>query len=148
MNARLGAIVLVAASAACAVGTVDDRIVDSPDAAEGAAPDATRDDDAAPDEDAAPMIDWDATSGGFDAGHRYDSSSHYDAGHARDASVTDVSVADVDIDAATCGPLVAPSVSATCRSCSGQSCQPNGCYGGYWCNTTTNRCEAPPTGCP
>ncbi len=45
-----------------------------------------------------------------------------------------------------CGTLAAPSVSAGCSSCSGSSssCQPNGCYGGWWCDTSTNRCQSPP----
>jgi hypothetical protein len=25
----------------------------------------------------------------------------------------------------------------------GEQCQPNGCYGGYTCDTTTDKCEAP-----
>jgi hypothetical protein len=25
----------------------------------------------------------------------------------------------------------------------GQMCQPNGCYGGYLCDTSTNKCKAP-----
>jgi hypothetical protein len=26
-------------------------------------------------------------------------------------------------------------------------CTANGCYGGWWCNTDTNKCQAPPTDC-
>ena len=53
----------------------------------------------------------------------------------------------------TCGSLVAPSETAPCSSCGGsssQKCQPNGCYGGWWCDTTTKKCHAPPTpsSCP
>jgi hypothetical protein len=41
-----------------------------------------------------------------------------------------------------------PTASASCRACSAsQTCQPNGCYGGYWCDTTTTKCHASPT-CP
>ncbi len=50
-----------------------------------------------------------------------------------------------------CGDLVAPSVSGTpCHSCSPNTgnCQPNGCYGGWWCNTYYRRCERPPKLCP
>ncbi len=48
----------------------------------------------------------------------------------------------------TCGPLVGPTVAAGCSSCkAGSTCQANGCYGGWWCNTTTNKCQSPPTNC-
>jgi hypothetical protein len=39
-----------------------------------------------------------------------------------------------------------PSTPAACHACSpGPSCQPNGCYNGYICNTQTNHCGAPGT---
>jgi hypothetical protein len=46
-----------------------------------------------------------------------------------------------------CGDLVGPTISAQCHSCERTSadCQANGCYGGYWCDTTTRRCQRPPT---
>jgi hypothetical protein len=46
-----------------------------------------------------------------------------------------------------CGSLVGPTVSSTCSSCgsSSSSCQPNGCYGGWWCDTSTSRCQMPPS---
>ncbi|MGH7329958.1 MAG: hypothetical protein ACREJX_16555, partial [Polyangiaceae bacterium] len=48
-----------------------------------------------------------------------------------------------------CGTLIGPSESAGCSSCTGTTnCQANGCYGGWWCDTSTNRCQAPPTNCP
>jgi len=49
----------------------------------------------------------------------------------------------------TCGTLVGPNTSAGCSSCSGGSstCQPNGCYGGWWCDTATNKCQSPPSNC-
>src|SRR5207302_8532846 len=47
-----------------------------------------------------------------------------------------------------CPGLVPPSGASGCTSCSGKpNCQPNGCYGGWWCNSATNRCQAPPTNC-
>ena len=46
---------------------------------------------------------------------------------------------------ATCGSLVGPDVSAQCKSCGGaNTCQNNGCYNGWWCDTATNRCQSPP----
>jgi hypothetical protein len=48
----------------------------------------------------------------------------------------------------TCPGLDAPDTASTCTSCaSGANCQKNGCYGGWWCNTGTSRCQAPPTDC-
>ncbi len=48
----------------------------------------------------------------------------------------------------TCGGLAPPTTAAGCSSCSGSSssCQANGCYGGWYCNTTTNKCQAAPSG--
>jgi hypothetical protein len=54
---------------------------------------------------------------------------------------------DAGVVSDTCGSLVGPSKTAACRSCGSQPCQSNGCYGGWWCNTSTNRCQAPPTSC-
>jgi hypothetical protein len=156
----------VVACAACANGT-SDEYGDAPDAAHDT---ATSDaspfaDDAAPTDDAAP-IDWDATSGGgFDSGrHTYDSGWHdsgrtYDAGtfDASDdatgtdatADASDATASDATVDGSTCGTLVGPSVTASCHACNpGPSCQPNGCYNGYWCDTSLSRCHAPPTTCP
>ena len=49
-----------------------------------------------------------------------------------------------------CGSLYGPKEPAKCSSCGGNPCQPNGCYGGWWCNTATNKCQSPPTppSCP
>ena len=49
-----------------------------------------------------------------------------------------------------CGSYVGPAETATCTSCTSSSssgCQANGCYGGWWCNTATNKCQSTPTGC-
>jgi hypothetical protein len=48
----------------------------------------------------------------------------------------------------TCGSLVGPSTAAGCQ-CDPtlHACQANGCYGGWWCDTTTSRCHAAPTTC-
>ena len=50
---------------------------------------------------------------------------------------------------ATCGRLNGPGTRSGCSSCGKYSddCQANGCYGGWWCNTATLRCEAPPEAC-
>jgi len=51
--------------------------------------------------------------------------------------------------ATTCGSLVGPTVSAgcSCTSSSSHTCQTNGCYGGWWCDTATTKCQAAPTNC-
>jgi hypothetical protein len=46
-----------------------------------------------------------------------------------------------------CGNLTGPNIFSKCKGC-GYDCQPNGCYGGWWCNTTTVDCERPPEVCP
>jgi hypothetical protein len=46
-----------------------------------------------------------------------------------------------------CGDLVGPTVDAGCHSCGTNDCQPNGCYGGWWCNTYARDCQRPPASC-
>lgn len=47
-----------------------------------------------------------------------------------------------------CGALLAPGVvNAGCKDCH-YDCQPNGCYGGYYCNPKTKDCVRPPAQCP
>jgi hypothetical protein len=46
----------------------------------------------------------------------------------------------------TCGDLVAPEVTAGCTDCT-YDCMPNGCFNGYWCNTSTKDCVPPPDTC-
>ena len=49
-----------------------------------------------------------------------------------------------------CGTLDGPTIAAACRSCDkdDRNCQKNGCYGGWWCNAATKRCQKPPASCP
>ena len=54
---------------------------------------------------------------------------------------------DAGVASGSCGALVGPSTKAACQSCGTHPCQTNGCYGGWWCNTDTNRCQAPPASC-
>jgi hypothetical protein len=48
-----------------------------------------------------------------------------------------------------CQGYAAPTTPSTCNSCSSSSstCQPNGCYGGWYCDLTTSKCHAEPAGC-
>ena len=49
--------------------------------------------------------------------------------------------ADGDPQSANAGdPCAAPATAASCSACSGKSCQSNGCYNGYFCNTQTLHC--------
>jgi hypothetical protein len=48
----------------------------------------------------------------------------------------------------SCGPLAPPATPAGCSSCkASSSCQANGCYGGWYCNAQTDKCQPPPAGC-
>ncbi|MCK6549977.1 metallophosphoesterase [Myxococcota bacterium] len=46
-----------------------------------------------------------------------------------------------------CGPLVGPSITACCTSCTANvgTCQANGCYGGWFCNVETCQCRWAPS---
>lgn len=47
-----------------------------------------------------------------------------------------------------CADYVSPTTLAPCRGCpAGHVCQPNGCWGTYWCDVPVLRCVIPPTGC-
>lgn len=49
-----------------------------------------------------------------------------------------------------CPGFADPTTTAGCTSCTQGSngCQPNGCYGGWWCNTNTDKCQSSaPTNC-
>ena len=48
-----------------------------------------------------------------------------------------------------CPGYADPSQSGCCQSCSAGtgSCQANGCYGGWFCDTSTCKCHAPPATC-
>jgi hypothetical protein len=88
-----------------------------------------------------------------DSGHILDSAPHEDA--AEDAPALfdagDDATEDADIfDAGggLCEGYAPPDVFAGCEACFDEACQANGCFGGYWCNTETDRChEFPPFGC-
>lgn len=45
-----------------------------------------------------------------------------------------------------CGSLAGPSVTAACACAKGHTCAANGCYGGWYCNGATTKCQAPPPG--
>ncbi|HEY4219865.1 MAG TPA: metallophosphoesterase [Myxococcota bacterium] len=47
-----------------------------------------------------------------------------------------------------CGTLVAPDAVAQCSSCgSSGDCQANGCFGGWYCDTSNNKCHPAPDDC-
>lgn len=72
---------------------------------------------------------------------------------ASNGDSTDSTDQDSKASAATCATYAAPSTAASCAQCddstTGKECQPNGCYGGYYCLTTSNTCKAAaPSSCP
>jgi hypothetical protein len=56
---------------------------------------------------------------------------------------------DAGAPSSTCPGWADPTTAAACSSCKQGSngCQPNGCYGGWWCNTSTNKCQQAPQNC-
>ncbi len=131
-------------SVACAIaGAGVDGIPTSGDVDAGSAGSSPSGEDAATTHaDAATVAPPDdASTGAPDTGTHHAPDA---APHAPDAST---SHADSGVGL-TCGTMVAPTVVAGCHSCTNQTCQTNGCYGGYWCDTATVKCHAPPTTCP
>lgn len=63
-----------------------------------------------------------------------------------DAGTGDATTATDAGSSTTCGTLVSPDTKAACK-CDPtlHTCQPNGCYGGWWCDTATLKCHAAPT---
>ncbi len=64
-----------------------------------------------------------------------------------DAGPEDAATGDTGMPT-TCGGLIGPSASACCTCTTGRTCATNGCYGGWWCNAASCRCQSPPTSCP
>ncbi len=52
-----------------------------------------------------------------------------------------------DGGAPACAGLASPQTPAPCHACGTRACQPNGCYGGYVCDTATRTCHPAPSGC-
>ena len=60
-----------------------------------------------------------------------------------DATPNPDSVADAT-PAPTCADFDSPATASCCKGCSGTSCQPNGCFGGWVCNHVACKCVAVP----
>lgn len=63
---------------------------------------------------------------------------------------TDAGTVDDDAGPAACPGYALPNDTASCHACgstSTQTCQPNGCYGGYYCDLSTSKCGKKPAGC-
>jgi hypothetical protein len=73
-----------------------------------------------------------------------------DSGGGRDGGEAG-SPSDASTDGApACSDFAAPNTPAncTCKAADAAACQPNGCYGGYYCYTTKNECwSSKPAGC-
>ncbi len=69
---------------------------------------------------------------------------------AADAAGADVSapVEDAGSPSAppgTCGALDGPDVASCCKCAAGKACGANNCYGGWYCNHDTCKCQSPPS---
>lgn len=70
-------------------------------------------------------------------------------GGAKDASAKDGGAkADAGSASAACAGYATPTESASCNACGSKPCQPNGCYGGYYCTLSTSKCTPKPSSCP
>jgi hypothetical protein len=47
-------------------------------------------------------------------------------------------------DGPACDGWAPPTTAAACHACGVGECQPNGCFGGFWCDVTQRRCHPPP----
>jgi hypothetical protein len=115
------------ALAGCAVGVTPTRgaVEDDPDAPSASSSSASSLDDDAGEEDAAPS----------------------DAG-ARDAK-SDAAGSRPPSDAAlACPGYALPHETGTCHACTtSPTCQPNGCFNGYYCELSSQKCRPKPSGC-
>lgn len=131
-------IVLVATALGCAVGV-------SPTGADGTESTAT--DDAGKTGSLTP----DGGGKSSEAGSKISTSTDTDADTtANDAGGTTDDASSAGADAATACPGYAlPTESAPCHACQQTSttCQANGCYGGYYCNLSSQKCQTKPSGC-
>lgn len=64
-----------------------------------------------------------------------------------DGGVDDAGVVIVTDDAPSCDGFAGPATQADCHACAGAECQPNGCYGGWYCELASLRCVEKPPGC-
>jgi phosphatidylserine/phosphatidylglycerophosphate/cardiolipin synthase-like enzyme len=115
-----------AASVSCTAPTGDAGPIVTPDAGAPEVDAATppHEDAGAPTADAG-AVSEDGGSVTVDAGAVSD-----DAGATKDA-------------APACEGYASPTTAAGCNGCTDQTCQDNGCYGGYWCETGSGKCVSP-----
>ena len=154
MKKPLVAMILSCAAAACATGVADSTDLDGPPAnvAKGDAGN-TFDAQSGSEHDAASTGERDVAAPEVDsAAPPEDSSVPVDVGVPPEASTPfDAGPTPNDAGSTTCSStLASPTTNASCTACQTGShvCQSNGCYNGYWCNTSTDKCSAPPANCP
>jgi len=63
-----------------------------------------------------------------------------------DAGLDDAGVVVVADDAPSCDGYADPATPSACHACS-DDCQPNGCFGGWYCELASLHCVAKPPGC-
>ena len=154
MNMPLVAIILSCAATACATGVADSTDPAGPPAnpASGDAGDAL-DAQIGTERDATKTGEQDVGAPEIDsAAPPEDSGVPVDVGAPLEASTPfDASPTPNDAGSTTCSStLASPTTVASCTACltGSHTCQSNGCYNGYWCNTSTDKCNAPPANCP
>lgn len=125
LTARFGTVaILVLSTAHCAVGLIAPS-------SEGGAGTADAADEQAPSQDDGGTVTMDdAATTALDSSMAVDSA-------AKDSAT------------ATCpSNWASPTTPAGCHCGTTHMCTANGCYGGYWCDTSGNTCHAtPPAGC-
>jgi hypothetical protein len=140
--ALLGAVTAAACANGGPTGIAGD--LGGPGAAEREDGSGQAGEDASPGNDGGGRITGeDASQSGNDAGSGEDAGGGHDGGAAKDAGQQQPPQ-DAGNGNSTCA---GPNTPANCHACSGQNCQPNGCYNGYVCDTVTDKCKAP-NSCP
>lgn len=142
----LGSVLLFATIAGCAVGVSpsSDDVATEQDADAAVGPETSSITNGKKGDASAQAVeDAGAVSDPVDAGKVTD------AGSPKDASAKDASTVKDSGSTAACPGYALPSDSASCNACqqSSSTCQPNGCYGGYYCELSGSKCRAKPSGC-
>lgn len=67
---------------------------------------------------------------------------------AADAALGDAAIEVVITETDAGCIMLAPDAAASCTGCTTSHCQQNGCYGGSWCQASTQECHRKPPNCP
>ena len=141
---RLAAL-LVLSIVGCAVGTAPEPTGRTPFAGETAAPEGET-------PEAESLIVDEGSMGGGDADEADAGAAKTDAAASSDAKSPQDASSNLASEASAppaCPGYALPDESAGCKACqqSSPTCQPNGCYNGYYCEVSVNKCRPKPGGC-